>query len=555
MEDLTTDQTLDQKLWSILSCTENPHDLLHFVRHAQNRDASHEMALTAAKHYWVNQDSPSLMPAAAEFLLKQAEQRNPTAMFHLGRWHRLGYQTKWLEHHEKHWYEQGMKLGDGRCITYLALLLASTDKNTAVDLLKLAIDQGYAPAYCYLADHEPEHHLQHLRSAAESKDPFSMYCLGFHLMERVPESDKQQSLEWIRQAALAGDTGACLYMGLMFLYGNHGADKNLSTAFDWLTWGAKNGSAKCMGAMGRELLHRGGDESTTGQDWLFKAGMLGDEVAQGTLGFHQVWRGTTPEEQAEGIDWLRASANQDNANSIYHLGEALHRGKGVAQDDSEAAHWYAKGVKLNHSDSQAALGFLYLTGRGVPEDEAKAHDLFQLSSLQGDPWGTYMLGQTYANGYGVKQDFAAALECYAKGAEMEEPSATFRLGRAHLLGEGTPKNKGTAVRWLRKAARLGNRDAHVFLGLMLVYGDGVEENPAQAIPWFRTAAAQNDPRAYRELGYLYAAGKGVEQDMAEAQRLMAMAASLNDDEAKEWLDAHCPQKPDWLVKLRHGDVE
>jgi TPR repeat protein len=52
---------------------------------------------------------------------------------------------------------------------------------------------------------------------------------------------------------------------------------------------------------------------------------------------------------------------------------------------------------------------------------------------------------------------------------------------------------------------------------------------------------------------LYADGKGVDQDMAEAQRLMATAASLNDDEAKAWLDEHCPQKPDWLVKLRVGE--
>jgi len=52
---------------------------------------------------------------------------------------------------------------------------------------------------------------------------------------------------------------------------------------------------------------------------------------------------------------------------------------------------------------------------------------------------------------------------------------------------------------------------------------------------------------------LYAEGKGVIKDMAEAQRLMATAASLNDDEAKEWLDEHCPQKPDWLVKLRTGE--
>ena len=83
----------------------------------------------------------------------------------------------------------------------------------------------------------------------------------------------------------------------------------------------------------------------------------------------------------------------------------------------------------------------------------------------------------------------------------------------------------------------------------------MDENPTEAVKWFRKAAEENNPRGLRELGYLYADGKGVAKDIAEAQRLMATAASLNDDEAKEWLDEHCPQKPDWLVKLRTGENE
>jgi len=35
----------------------------------------------------------------------------------------------------------------------------------------------------------------------------------------------------------------------------------------------------------------------------------------------------------------------------------------------------------------------------------------------------------------------------------------------------------------------------------------------------------------------------------------ASAVSLNDDEAKEWLNEYCPQKPDWMVKLRIGESE
>jgi TPR repeat protein len=108
------------------------------------------------------------------------------------------------------------------------------------------------------------------------------------------------------------------------------------------------------------------------------------------------------------------------------------------------------------------------------------------------------------------------------------------------------------VKRLRQAARLGSSGAYVYLGLMLVYGVGVEENPAEAAKWFRKAADDNYPRALRELWHLYAKGNGVEMNLAEAQRLLTTAASLNDDKAKEWLDEHCPQKPDWLLKLSTG---
>ena len=553
MQAVHNDTDLDHQLWSILCTSDNPHDLLHYVRHAHNRDAHHALALEAAQRCWSNQDAPTLMPAVANTLHTLAEAGNTTAMFHLGRWHRLGYRTQWLDHNDTHWYQQGMLLGDGRCTTQLALHTLQTDVPAGVALLHEAIAQGHLPAYCYLADHEPSLHDQHLRTAADSGDGFSMYCWGYHLMAHSQGDEQHLHIEWIKRAALAGESAACLYLGLMFLYGKPGFDQDQSTACEWLALGAKLGNAKCMGAMGRDLLFENAAQQAVGKDWLFKASMLGDMHAQCTLGFHQLWRSSTPEEQTEGVAWLKAAAWQDNKTAIYRLGEAYQRGKGTELNLDLAAQWFAKGVDLKSAECQAALGFMYLLGKGVAEDEVKAQELFQLASLQGDAWGTYMLGQCYANGYGVEQDLQAALSCYTDAAALQEPSATFKVGRAHLMGEGTEKNKGAAVRWLRKAASLGSNDAHVYLGLMLLYGDGVADNPTEAARWFRKAADHNDPRALRELGYLYADGKGVDQDMAEAQRLMATAASLNDDEAKAWLDEHCPQKPDWLVKLRVGE--
>lgn len=35
MEEVLNEQSLDEHIWSILACSENAHDLLHYVHHAQ----------------------------------------------------------------------------------------------------------------------------------------------------------------------------------------------------------------------------------------------------------------------------------------------------------------------------------------------------------------------------------------------------------------------------------------------------------------------------------------------------------------------------------------
>jgi TPR repeat protein len=117
------------------------------------------------------------------------------------------------------------------------------------------------------------------------------------------------------------------------------------------------------------------------------------------------------------------------------------------------------------------------------------------------------------------------------------------------MAEGTPKNLGAAVKWFKKAARKGSTNAKLYLGLILIYEEQLGQSYWQAAKWLKEAAQDDDPRALRELGLLYASGKGVDEDMAEAQRLMAKAAGMGDKEAEEWLQAHCPQKPEWLQKL------
>ena len=52
MEEVLNEQNLDEHIWSIIACSENAHNLLHYVHHAQNRDGRHDLALDAVQYYW-----------------------------------------------------------------------------------------------------------------------------------------------------------------------------------------------------------------------------------------------------------------------------------------------------------------------------------------------------------------------------------------------------------------------------------------------------------------------------------------------------------------------
>ena len=70
MAEVLNEQSLDEHIWSILACSENAHDLLHYVHHAQNRDGRHELALDAAQYYWGNKCQASLMIGVSHSLVE-----------------------------------------------------------------------------------------------------------------------------------------------------------------------------------------------------------------------------------------------------------------------------------------------------------------------------------------------------------------------------------------------------------------------------------------------------------------------------------------------------
>ena len=75
---------------------------------------------------------------------------------------------------------------------------------------------------------------------------------------------------------------------------------------------------------------------------------------------------------ATALNFLRAQAEQGDAEALFKLGAIYFSGDGVLQDDAGAVKWYRMAAEQGHAEAQADLGFMLENGLGVPQDDAEA---------------------------------------------------------------------------------------------------------------------------------------------------------------------------------------
>jgi TPR repeat protein len=548
MYEVTSDQELDQLIWSFIEDSCNPHDYLDYIRHTHSRPAEQEFAYELADSYWSEQNAPRQFGLAVTALQELAAQGSEIAMFHLGRWYRLGYGVPIDTVRSLDWYRKGAEAGSSRCLITLARHTAKDNPHLAIEMFRKAAEEmGDLSAHSFWADEDKARYDHHLELGATSGDPYAMYCQAYHRL-KLSQTDEEAKpwIELLTRAAEKHESYSCMHLGLIYRNGFHGWIQDKEAAHYWLKRSAALGYEMACAALGRYLLV---EDEACGRMYLKRSAMLGEAYGQSVLGHHLTWHGKSPEEQLEGVAWMREAAKQGHRAAFAKLAEALVNERGPEAQDNEALHWLHKGASMGIADCQTSLGTAYIRGDLVEADHEKGHNLFHLASLQGDVWGTYLLGMTYENGDGTAKDPVQAFHCYKTVAEKGLTKGIFKLGMAYIWGEGVAQDIPAGAKWLKKAASEDNADAQAYLGMMFVYGHGVEENLNIALHWLRQAANQDSPIGLRELAYLYESGTGVEADLSEATRLMGRAASLGDSKAQDWIAKNCPEKPAWLKDI------
>ena len=171
---------------------------------------------------------------------------------------------------------------------------------------------------------------------------------------------RRQYLEECRQAADSGDCAAAVQMGVNYLYGTGGVQRDTNQAFYWFSQSAPDDP---VGLYWQAVCYDSG------------AGVEADEKKAFSL--------------------FQESADMGYAPAICDLGVCYENGQGTEKDMDRAISLYEKAADMDYPQGRCNLGALYYAGVGVEQDYEKAAHYFTLAAEQQLPRAQYFLGLCY----------------------------------------------------------------------------------------------------------------------------------------------------------------
>ncbi|MGE8368780.1 tetratricopeptide repeat protein [Cupriavidus sp.] len=181
--------------------------------------------------------------------------------------------------------------------------------------------------------------LAALRRAAAGKEAAAQTALGEALLARADAALRGEGVNWLRQAAGAGDARAHFLLGKAAFLGDGGGaggTPDAAAAWQHFAFAAAAGNAGAAYYLG--LLHRGG-------------------------------YGRTPD-AAAAARWFAVAADAGVAQAMFMLANAYREGAGVPRDEGRAVAWYEAAAEREHPESIQALAMAYRYGElGLKRDE------------------------------------------------------------------------------------------------------------------------------------------------------------------------------------------
>ena len=240
---------------------------------------------------------------------------------------------------------------------------------------------------------------------------------------------------------------------------------------------------------GRAALRDG--DTVRALDLLLPLARAGDAVAQrwAGLAYLDSMSDNPCRSVSEGLHWLRAAAEQDDAPAAYELGSLCKHGDvDLPSDRKSAPGWFKKAHALSEpkadagsAEHQFVLGCMYWSGNGVRKNAKRGLHWLRLAAEQGDIEHQSFLGSALWFAPDATRDMDEAVLWTTKVAEQGHVGAQYHLAASYASGDEVAQDHHKALEWYRRAAKGGNAEAAYNLGWMHLLGEGLPADPAAGI--------------------------------------------------------------------------
>lgn len=216
----------------------------------------------------------------------------------------------------------------------------------------------------------------------------------------------------------------------------------------------------------------------------------------------QLWLGSmfrtgigVKQDNAAGLDWLRKSADNGNAEAAYRLGD-----------------WYT------NDGHKTEWGITFLIQAGEQNHKKALRDL------------AWHANYAIEKGQRIERSLQNWISDQAANGHVENQH---RLSQMYFKGLGVDKNPRTATIWMNRAAEGGHTDAQIAMSQIYFSGTEVQKSGEKAFYWLNQAAKADHPEALTRVGLVYARSENASApDRAKGFDMIMTAARMGYTEAQ-----------------------
>lgn len=243
----------------------------------------------------------------------------------------------------------------------------------------------------------------------------------------------------------------------------------------------------------------GGARSAVMEDESYlRAARSGQAWAQTKLGMKYVMQDDIAL-MGEGLFWLNAAADQNDAEALRVLSALSSQGRGVDQSEKEAYKYMRRAADLGSPDAQYELANMLANGRGMPRDTGAALIWARKAAEKGNINAQMYVGRELLASFEQerKNEGAAFLQ---KAAEAGQAQAALFLAGVFSAGQfGLAKDEKRAEQLLLPAAEQGNADCQFMLAVLYQNGEAFADRRDQVHKWLSQSAKGGNAKAIEAL--------------------------------------------------------